>query len=386
MGDIGADVREFDVIIIGAGPAGCTAALSLYDAGLKVAIIERSTFPRDKVCGESLHLKGMKALYSISPEMEKAFKEYNGKLKINRTTIHYHRKTINFDWVYDSFTVRRLDFDEFMIGLVKKHTSTTVFTGITPDVIRVGADGVDISIKNESFSFKSKIIIGADGGNSQTAKQLTNKVLDREHYFGAVRAYFKNVEGADSDRTQVFFNTKYGFNYLWIFPLKQGYANVGFGMLSSEITAKKINLKNIFFEFIKDSPVLSEKFKNAEQVNPLEGFGVPLGSKIATMSGDRFILTGDAASLSNPVSGTGMGNAMVSGKLAGDQVKACFKANDFSDAFMKQYDQLIHKAIIDDLTFTYKMQKFVSKLPFILDIVFLLGRNKRIRKFIQSLV
>ena len=377
--------KDFDVIIIGAGPAGCTCALTLKDAGLRVALMDKSDFPRDKTCGESLHVKGVNALRSIGPDIAKAFNDYNGKNQMKQSVIHYRKKKLVFDWVTESFVVRRLDFDAFMLSLVKRFTSTVIYTGVQIERIQVTDGGVTVNIKNEAEPYTAKMVIGADGANSIVAKQLTSRVIDRKHYFGAVRAYYKNVDIA-SDTTQVFFNTRYEFNYLWMFPINNEITNVGFGMLSSDISKNKVNLKDVFYEFIKGTPEIADKLRNAEQVGPLEGFGVPLGTNYGTISGDRFMLTGDAASLSNPVSGTGMGNAMVSGKLAGDQVIQCFKNGDFTAGFIKQYEAGVKTEIIDALMKTFKSHNSVARLPFILDIVFTLGQFRIFRKKIQSMV
>jgi flavin-dependent dehydrogenase len=243
-----------------------------------------------------------------------------------------------------------------------------------------------VTIKNTTTVFKGKVIIGADGAQSTVARQLTEKSIDRKHYLGAVRAYYSDVQGVKDDVSEVFFNTKFQLNYFWVFPIKGNLANVGFGMLSSHISEKKVNLKDTFYQYLKESPELTEKFRNAQAVSPLEGFGVPLGSNVGVTSGQRFMLIGDAASLSNPISGTGMGNAVLSGKLAAEQVERCFKSNDFSQTSMKQYDEAIQKAIIDELMSSFKAQRILGRMPFLLDIVFWLSKYKRVKTMIQKIV
>lgn len=373
-------------MIIGAGPGGCSAALALRDAGLNVAIIDKSDFPRDKVCGELMHRKAVETLTSILPGFEKEFKQFDKTLVLKRTKVHYKGKTLTFDWVNESYTCPRFDLDNFMLAEVKHRTKTSVFTSTVPDKITITPDGVTVTIKNSEDVFTGKLIIGADGANSTVAKQLTTKVIKRDHYLGAVRAYYRNVKDTDELTSEVFFSPKYGLNYLWVFPVKGGVCNVGFGLLSSHISENKINLKEAFYDYFKQDAELVEKFAEAEQVTPLEGFGVPLGSSIGTVSGERFILIGDAASLSNPLSGTGMGNAVLSGKIAADQVIRCAQQNDYSEAFMTHYNNDLQKAIVDGLLSSYKAQRTLSKLPFLMDLVFLLGKNKRIKKYIQSIV
>ena len=381
-----ANVKQYDVLILGAGPGGTSCALALHQAGLKVAIIDKSEFPRDKVCGELLHKKAVETLNAILPGFEKDFIDFPKTLVLKHTTVHYKGKSLTFDWVSESYTCPRLEFDNYLLNTVRKYTSTDIFTATVPDKITVTDDGVTLTIKNSPVVYSAKMIIGADGAHSTVAKQLTEKTLDRAHYLGAVRAYYKNVKNTDNFTSEVFFSSKYNLNYLWVFPIEGNLSNVGFGLLSSNISENKINLKESFYDYFKQSPELAEKFANAEQVSTLEGFGVPLGSTIGTVSGKRFMLIGDAASLSNPLSGTGMGNAVMSGKIAADQLIRSFKANDFSAEFMKGYDNVLQSSIVDGLYSSYKAQRTLSKLPFLLDIVFFIGKNKRIRKYIQSIV
>ena len=379
-------LKEYDVIILGAGPGGCSCALTLKDAGLRVAIIDKSDFPRDKVCGELMHRKTVTTLNSIIPEFEDEFKKYPKTSVLKRTKVHYKGKVLDFEWVNESYTCPRYELDNFMLGIVRKKTNADIFTGTQPEKIERTEDGFTISIKGSSNVFSAKLIIGADGAHSMVAKTLAAKKLEKEHYLGAVRAYYSNINDLDNNVSEVFFNTKYQFNYLWVFPVKGGIANVGFGMLSSNISKNKINLKDAFYDHFKQSAELGQRFDHAEQVSPLEGFGVPLGSTIGIPSGDGFMLVGDAASLSNPLSGTGMGNAVLSGKIAGLQAIKCFNDKDFSGTFMKQYDDAIQKAIVNDLMASYKAQKLLSKMPFMLDVVFWLGKYDRVKKYIQSIV
>jgi flavin-dependent dehydrogenase len=279
-----------------------------------------------------------------------------------------------------------MDLDNFLLDVVRKNTQTDVFTSTQLDKITTDNEGVTVTIKDSNIVFKGKMIIGADGANSIVAKQLTEKTIDRKHYLGAVRAYYSNVKDVSPTTSEVFFSPKFGLNYLWVFPVEGGKVNVGFGLLSQYISDQKINLKDTFYKYFKESPELGAKFKDAVQEGPLEGFGVPLGPTIGAPSGTRFMLLGDAASLSNPLSGTGMGNAVLSGKLAATQITSCFKNNDFSAGFMQQYDAGLQKAIVNDLVKSYKVQRSLSKMPFILDVVFWLGSYPKIKKYIQSMV
>ena len=125
-------------------------------------------------------------------------------------------------------------------------------------------------------------------------------------YSGQVgNACYSNVFHTGETTAEIYFDKRFFPIYLWVFPLPGNLANVGFSMLSGEIAKRKINLRKAFYGFIEQSPELKRKFKDAVQVSPPEGFGLPLGSKVPVISGERFMLAGDAASLIDPITGEG---------------------------------------------------------------------------------
>ena len=373
----------YDVIIVGAGPAGCACALSLRNAGLKVALFDKKSFPRDKICGDAIPGRAIKTLQNISPEFAEEFRKFHNKYKTIKTRVSYKQQFLEFNWVGEAYTCARIEFDNFLFSLVKYKTSTDIFVNKSIESVLVKGNKVVITDK-EKKTFESKIIIGADGAQSIIAKQLANRTIDRNHHVGSVRAYYKNVSNTISNTTEIYFNKKFLPSYLWVFPLPDNKANVGFGMLSSTISKKKVNIKNTFYEFIKQDAELTERFKNAEQTSDLEGFGLPLGSRRVKISGDNFLICGDAASLIDPASGDGIGNAMLSGKLAAEQIIKSFGKDDFSEKHHKNYDKYLFKVIGKELKQHYKAQRFGSKMPFLLDVLFGVAKNKLIQKWIQK--
>ncbi|MES2704571.1 MAG: geranylgeranyl reductase family protein [Bacteroidota bacterium] len=374
--------EQYDILIVGAGPAGCACALALKDSGLRVAIVDKTTFPRDKVCGDAIPGRAIKTLRKIDKAFANEFEQFDHKCETRYTTLFYKQKQLTFKWVQPAYTCARVSFDNFLFELVRKHTSTAILTNTAPGSIAVAEDG--IAVHTSERILKAQLIVGADGAHSAVAKQLAPRALDRKHHAGSVRAYYSDIAGLSADTTEIYFEQRFLPSYLWVFPLPGGRANVGFGMLSSEIAKRRVNIKTAFYDFIAQMPELNEKFKAAEQVSSLDGFGLPLGSNIGTLSGERFMLCGDAASLIDPISGDGIGNAMLSGRLAAEQAMRCFTKNDFSGQHMKAYDKAVLAALGKELKMRHRAQVILTRVPFLLDAVFLAGRSKWLKRIIQK--
>src|SRR5690606_11571017 len=112
-------------------------------------------------------------------------------------------------------------------------------------------------------------------------------------------------------------------------PLPGGYANVGVGMLSETVSQKKINLKKEMLRIIETHPEFKQRFAGAELMGDIKGYGLPLGSKKRVISGDNYMLVGDAASLIDPFTGEGISNAMISGRWAATQAELCLQQQIF---------------------------------------------------------
>lgn len=375
--------RHYDVVICGAGPAGTTAALGLKHAGLKVAIIDSASFPRDKVCGDAIPARAMDTLHRISSEFSGSFNGFDRQLLTRHTDVVYNGKTLQLHWKIPAYTCPRVDFDNKLFELVKKHTDTVVFEGVHIQTVWAGYQGYVLTDKNGN-SYTARLVIGADGAQSVTAKQLAARVLDREHHIGAVRAYYRGIENLCIDKTEMYMEKSLLPGYFWIFPVAGGMANVGFGMVSADIAARKINLKQALYDFIDKVPVLKKRFEHAELCGGLEGHSLPLASRRVCISGTGFMLTGDAASLIDPITGEGIGNAMLSGRLAALQAIRCFQQNDFTPKHMQRYDTEVWQALGKEIRLHTQAQKLLRKMPALLDLVFPLTRWEPVRKLVQD--
>ncbi|MBO9635181.1 MAG: NAD(P)/FAD-dependent oxidoreductase, partial [Chitinophagaceae bacterium] len=201
-----------------------------------------------------------------------------------------------------------------------------------------------------------------------------------------VRAYYKNVTGMHKDNfIELHFLKSLVPGYLWIFPLPNGEANVGLDMISSAVKKRKVNLKQLLLTAIKEDPALKERFRDAIPVSPIEGYGLPLGSKRRALSGNRYMLTGDAGYLIDPFTGEGIGNALYTGRIAAEHAVAAIKANDFSAAALAGYTDHVYRVLGAELSLSYKLQKMV-RYKWLFNFLMKIGtRNKQLRELISCM-
>lgn len=333
----------YDVIIVGAGPGGSAAALVLADSGLRVAMLDKAIFPRDKVCGDFVAGHGIRVLKEISSNAYERLLAFPDKAA-NRSTVLFigRSKPIEFFWKQRSYTIRRADFDNLLVEEMLAKGKTDFFPGHAVKKIERTTQGFALKCQN-GVQFEAKLLIGADGAHSVVARQLANFQVDREHYGGSVRAYFTGVKNIEASANEVYIHKHVIPGYFWVFPVGPDSANVGLGMHSRHIMKHKVDLKKLFYDFIKSHPVLQTKLGEANMEGDLQGFGLPFYSKQHRIHGDGYMLIGDAASLIDPSNGEGIMLAIMSGKLAAMQAISAFEKNDFSAATLAPYFEAVKK-------------------------------------------
>ena len=378
---------DFDVIISGAGPAGCTAALALGSSGLKVALIEKDKFPREKVCGDAIPAYVPKVLNTINPEYAGAFKELAEKKEADvcRFTAP-NGKSLDLKFSENGFVCKRLIFDNFLFELVSKLQNITVYQETAVRDINLNGNGVSV-FAGDNLKLKSSVVIGCDGATSIIRKNLAGTKIDAGKGSVAFRAYFKNVKGIPPGTLEFHFLKDLLPGYFWIFPLPDNQFNVGMGMPSKTISERKLNLRNEMLRIIEKEPALSPRFSEAEITGEIKGHFLPLCSRKIFISGNRYMLCGDAASLVNPATGAGIGQAMQSGRFAGWQVLKCFEKNDFSAGFMSSYDNIVYDNLWHENKNYLLIRDHILKYPWRLNMVISIGSKSKFvyKKILKTL-
>lgn len=374
------------ILIIGAGPGGCATALFLAKKGIESLLVDKALFPRDKICGDALSGKVVEVFKKLDPSLVDRIALHPAAIDSwGVTFVAPNRKWLRVPFKKDfdkqnqqspGFISRRIDFDNFLVEECRKHPEISIREEISLNTFR-RENGKWLCESKDGLSVVADLVIAADGAHSRFAKEFGKISVEPKHYCAGLRAYYKGVEGLDRDNfIELHFIKDFLPGYFWIFPLPDGRANVGVGMRSDKVSQKKVNLKKQMLELIANDPVLKDRFKNAELEGEVKGFGLPLGSKKRPISGEGFMLVGDAASLIDPFTGEGIGNALYSGMFAAEQAAKCLEANDFSASFMSAYDNAAYLRLWSELKLSHRMQKLVN-FPWLFNLVVNKARKNR---------
>lgn len=379
--------KKYDVAIAGSGPAGSSSALFLAKKGYRVIVIEKRKFPRDKVCGDAVGGKSVKILNELgllkAYEKEEHF-DINGVIFSSPKGKILKVENKNNKNGPAGYIVRRFIGDNHLFNAVKENCDVIEEASVI-DVLKDDKGnviGLKAQTKDGVKDIYANVVIGADGASSIVAAKTDAEKIDDEHHVIALRQYWQGVEGME-DKIELHFMDNILPGYFWIFPLPNKMANVGIGMITKEIKKKRIDLKAELAKAINNE-IVAHRFKNAKPLEQPIGWGLPLGSKRRKGYGNGYLLVGDACCLIDPFTGEGVGNALLSGKLASIAIEQAFKKQDFSSNTLKLYDELLRKHLDDELQTMYKLQR-LGRHKFLLNMIIDKAiRNKDIRDFISS--
>jgi geranylgeranyl reductase family protein len=383
---------DYDVIVVGGGPAGTTAALFAKRAGLNVLLVDKKHFPRDKICGDAISGKSIHYLTELglfeevvnAPNAEVhniVFSSPNEKsIKINFTNGADLGKGLS------GFICRRLVFDNILFQAAKKEMD--VIEGLNvKDITRENGQVLGISGQNgngEKMKFTAKITVGADGFNSIVSRKMNLYDRDPRHWLVATRAYYKGVTDLN-DSIELHYVKETLPGYFWIFPADNGLANVGIGMVYKSLKKKGISIRQAHIN-ATESEFFRKRFENAVLEGDIRGWNLPTGSKRRKIHGDGFILLGDAAGLIDPFTGEGIGNAMCSGYFAAQVLQEACDKNDFSANFLRKYPKRLWRHLGPELTMYTRLQQVGRIYPLINLVVGKASKSREVLKWLGDMI
>ncbi|MEO8590317.1 MAG: geranylgeranyl reductase family protein [Flavobacteriales bacterium] len=360
-----------DVCIVGGGPGGSAAALRLAKLGVRAVLIEKAVFPRDKVCGDALSGKVMRTLERLDPDLaRRVTSDRAGLPSWGVTFVAPSGRALRVPFSRNTgigqapgVIMPRLDFDALLFETVKVTAGIDVHEGTSAKSYERTAQGWEIALEGRTKATLScRIVLAADGANSHFARHVAQLPMEPKHHAAGVRAYYSGVRDLDPEGfIELIFLKDLLPGYLWVFPLPDGRANVGLGLRSDVVKKRRVDLKALMTKLLAEHPQLRDRFCDAKLDGAIQGMGLPLASKRWPLSGDGYLLIGDAGHLIDPFTGEGISHAMISGVYAADVAAEMLAANDVTAGSAKQYDVRVWKRLGKELAISTRLQRMADR-------------------------
>ena len=304
-------MNQFDVCIVGAGPAGSIAALLLARAGQRVALLDRASFPRDKVCGDGITPRGARLLDQLgvlAPVAAEAF-ACNGM-----TLRGSEHSSFDIDLKADRrgpcelLVLPRFRLDQL---LLQQALATGLHYADQTKVLRVDQDegGCSVLLEGRAPILANTVLL-ATGAESQLLRAC-GLLTDKPRLEHAARAYFEGVEGLNR-RVTLFFDGIDMPGYGWIFPTSATSANIGCGVFSRDGLPQLQRLRQL----IDSHPLLIRMLKNATLKDTPKAYPLRTDFNAKQVGSGRILCIGEAAGLVNPITGEGIDYAFESARFA----------------------------------------------------------------------
>jgi geranylgeranyl reductase family protein len=324
----GAGVVESDVIVVGAGPAGSATATHLARRGLQVSLLEKSTFPREKVCGDGLTPRATRQLIRLGIDTSEAAGWLHNKgLRIYGGA----DQPFQLEWpdLADfppyGLVRPRADFDDLLVRNAEA-SGVTLYerANVTEPVLDVRTDRIVGVTTKDGRRFSAPMVVAADGNSTRLSLALGLNRRDDRPMGVAVRTYYTSPRH-DDDYMESWLELWEGKpgespllpGYGWIFGMGDGTCNVGLGILNTSSAFGRTDYKDLLKRWLDNTPE-EWGFRDQNRTAPVRGAALPMGFNRQPHYTRGLLLVGDAGGMVNPFNGEGIAYAMESGEIAAD--------------------------------------------------------------------
>jgi geranylgeranyl reductase family protein len=350
----------YEVIVVGAGPAGSSAAYHLAESGVDVLLVERAAFPRTKPCGDAVMPPSVCELQRMS--IVDVF--YERFRPVTRVDLWMNGMRVSQDPLEENATgyvAPRREFDTMLCAHALRRGAnwlnrvTVVDVESHPDSTRVLVYGTRGGSTGPTVELQARLVIAADGSGSRIARKLrahmeahhqplvvnplTAQGDDRAR-FTALRGYVRDIT-TPATALEFYFRGEAGTTYYWIFPVGPGIANVGVIASMAQLRSEKTNLVQALTAFLQ-APELEGRAGHARFVGQVEAAPVAAGLRGTALFGERILCIGDAAALVDPGSAEGISAALWSGRTAAETAREALRKGDCSLVSLSAYGSLVN--------------------------------------------
>jgi geranylgeranyl reductase family protein len=359
-------VELCDVVVIGAGPGGAATAAFLARTGLKVLLLDKSEFPRDKTCGDALSPAALHVLedLGLADDLRQSGYRVDGVAITSPEGLTVHAPIPDHP-VYPrhGYVVPRLLLDNLILKASLQ--SGALFQGGTHvDAIEHDAQGlvVQAAVGSSSRQFRARVAVLAVGASLRLLRSI-GLIRGNVGYAHAVRAYYEGVAGLGR-ALEIRFDGAELPGYGWVFPVSSDTANVGAGLLPRH--GRRAPVATALLTQFLSNGHLNHRFESAHRVGPVKGFPIRTDFQRSPVIGDRLLLVGEAAGLVNPFTGEGIDYALESARIASTCLAGCFDQGELSPASLGRYERALRSRFQRVFVLSHRMRRQYMN-PILLD-------------------